>query len=171
MPNEQRAAYVRRRWGKGIEKTLPKGGATDENIGKYFAEVTLDVSEEANFLRRATGEDREVGPRHVHLRTNAMGEITMPPHLVENMPGEYFCQKWTDHPKIDRNMFILDRTFEDTERQLRALVTQRDVPVLTADSLAKIPSRKFGSFRSKILNAPKKEPFPTASPLDLPWLE
>lgn len=154
-----------------MQKTLPKGGATEENHGKYFAEVCLDVVEEAKFQQRLV---EEVGPRHVHLRTNAMGEITMPPHMAENLPGENFCQAWTSHGKIDRNMFVLDRTFEGTERQLRALVTQRDVPVLIADQPAKKvldAAEAKRSFRSKILNAPRKPPFPTASPLDLPWLE
>eukprot|EP00746_Dinoflagellata_sp_MGD_P161263 gnl/MRDRNA2_/MRDRNA2_88343_c0_seq1.p1 gnl/MRDRNA2_/MRDRNA2_88343_c0~~gnl/MRDRNA2_/MRDRNA2_88343_c0_seq1.p1 ORF type:complete len:174 (+),score=36.82 gnl/MRDRNA2_/MRDRNA2_88343_c0_seq1:119-640(+) len=161
MPNEQRSAYVRRRWGGGLEKTMPKGGSTDDAFAKFFSEVTLDVVEENSFRKR---QEEEVGPRHVHLRTNAVGEITVPPHLVENPPGEHYCQAWTGHEKVDRNMFILDRVYEGTERQLKNLVSQRDVPVLTA-RLGKQPIGKrtdvsgYGeSFRANVLNAKKKDP-------------
>merc|ERR1712118_170082 len=108
---------------------MPPRGSTCDAFANHFSEVHLDNVEENNFnLKR----QQEAGPRFVHLRTNAVGQITVPPHVVENPKGKYHLQAWTGHEKVDRNLFLLDRTYEATERQLQNVVTQRDVPVLTS---------------------------------------
>mmetsp|Transcript_65255 Transcript_65255/g.103400 ORF Transcript_65255/g.103400 Transcript_65255/m.103400 type:complete len:197 (+) Transcript_65255:45-635(+) len=144
----------------GLERTLPWGGA-DEVFAKYFAEVTLDVVEEQTFQKRFA---EEVGPRLVHLRKNAMGEPTIPPHVEENPPGQMVCQLWTGHPKVDRSMFIMDRTLEMQTRIVRDMGSQKHVPCLRASLDRKNFGRKPGpkpftdSFRSIVLNSSRRPP-------------
>lgn len=163
-----RDMYTPRRWRSDLERTLPRGG-TDESFARYFAEITLDVVEEQTFQKRL---DEEVGPRHVHLRQNALGEVTIPPHIEENHPGEQGCQMWTENLKVNRSMFILDRRLESHVRTLKDTAAQRHVPMLRA-----APGRKnFGvksgpqplndSFRATVLNKARKSPL-DRSPMDM----
>mmetsp|Transcript_64003 Transcript_64003/g.177579 ORF Transcript_64003/g.177579 Transcript_64003/m.177579 type:complete len:184 (-) Transcript_64003:120-671(-) len=147
-----------------LERTLPPGGA-DELFAKYFAEITLDVVEEQHFQKRLA---EEAGPRYVHLRLNALGQVSIPPHVEENASGEMGRQLWTRHPKVDRTMFIMDRRLEGQDRSVRDLGAQRHVPALRASSLSK---KNFGqkhgprplddSFRSTVLNRSQKDPVAT----------
>eukprot|EP00929_Paragymnodinium_shiwhaense_P016790 TRINITY_DN125421_c0_g1_i1.p2 TRINITY_DN125421_c0_g1~~TRINITY_DN125421_c0_g1_i1.p2 ORF type:complete len:196 (-),score=28.24 TRINITY_DN125421_c0_g1_i1:89-625(-) len=159
----------------GLEKTLPRGvnrgdprtvprGGADDLYGRYFAEVTLDVVEEQTFQRRTL---EEVGPRHVHLRQNSLGEVTIPPHLEENLHGYMTQQLWTGNPKVDRTLFIRDRQLEAHARCLKDLALQRHVPALRSSSLArknfgsKLGPRPFDdSFRSIVLNSARRAPLP-----------
>mmetsp|Transcript_106370 Transcript_106370/g.343122 ORF Transcript_106370/g.343122 Transcript_106370/m.343122 type:complete len:200 (+) Transcript_106370:95-694(+) len=168
LPTEQTLTggtmSARSRFAAELERTVPRGGA-DELFAKYFAEIALDVVEEQTFRKRVA---EEVGPRCVHLRLNAIGQVSLPPHIEENGPGEACCQLWTGHPKVDRNLFIQDRRIESKDRSTRELGTQRHVPALRASSVSK---KNFGqkmgprpfddSFRSTILNRSKKEPVAT----------
>jgi hypothetical protein len=147
---------------KELERTLPWGG-TDEVFAKHFAEVTLDIVEEQTYQKRII---EEVGPRLVHLRRNALGEATIPPHIEENAPGEMVRQLWTRHPKVDRSMFIMDRALESQTRTIRDMGSQKHVPCLRASLCRKNFGRKPGpkpfadSFRSIVLNSSKKSPMP-----------
>eukprot|EP00747_Dinoflagellata_sp_TGD_P163794 gnl/TRDRNA2_/TRDRNA2_182868_c0_seq1.p1 gnl/TRDRNA2_/TRDRNA2_182868_c0~~gnl/TRDRNA2_/TRDRNA2_182868_c0_seq1.p1 ORF type:complete len:214 (-),score=34.78 gnl/TRDRNA2_/TRDRNA2_182868_c0_seq1:125-670(-) len=155
----------RRRWRGGLERTIPRGGATDDLFARYFSEVTLDAVEEQTFRKRYT---EEVGPRHVHLRQNALGEVTLPPHIEENQSGDMVKQMWSGHPKVDRSMFIMDRINEGQARMLRDLHVQRHVPALRAAHDPALCKKNFGaksgpaplkeSFRSIVLNSPRRPP-------------
>lgn len=153
-----------------LERTVPWGGA-DESFAKYFAEVTLDVVEEQTYKKRVA---EEVGPRLVHLRQNALGEATVPPHIEENRQGQMVQQKWTGHPKVDRTMFILDRQLESQQRVTKELGSQKHVPCLRARLERKNYGRKPGptpfgdSFRSIVLNSSKKSPIPVSHMDTLP---
>lgn len=147
-----------------LARSIPPGGA-DDRFAKYFAEITLDVVEEQTFQKRL---QQETGPRCVHLRLNAIGQVAVPPHVEENARGEMCRQLWTGHPKVDRTMFILDRRLETQDRSVRDLGTQRHVPALRSSSISRKnygqkpgPSPFEHSFRSGILNRPKKQPYST----------
>jgi len=151
-----------------LERSLPSWplGGADDLFAKFFAEVTLDAVEEQSFKRRLQDE---VGPRYVHLRLNDNRTVSMPPHVEDNSPGMMGCQLWTGHPKVDRTMFIMDRSKEQNNKCTGDLAAQRNVPALRASSLQrKNFGRKHGprglddSFRARVLNRPKKEPISTA---------
>mmetsp|Transcript_16978 Transcript_16978/g.35976 ORF Transcript_16978/g.35976 Transcript_16978/m.35976 type:complete len:182 (-) Transcript_16978:56-601(-) len=156
--------YASKRFAVNLDRTIPAGGA-DEHFAKYFAEVTLDVVEEQHFKKR---QSEEVGPRHVHLRLNAIGQVAFPPHIEENRNGEIGCQLWTGHAKVDRTMFIMDRRTEGTNRTRGDLGTQRHVPALRGSCERKNFGKKPGpmpfsdSFRATVLNKSKKLPYSTA---------
>lgn len=106
----------------------------------------------------------ELGPRRVALRKNALGEVTVPPHIEQNAGSEMGCQLWTGHPKVDRTLFSMDRNLETASKTTRDLGSQRNVPALRAMHSAR---RNFGSkqssrplqdsFRSMVLNGSKKD--------------
>ncbi|CAE7457803.1 unnamed protein product [Symbiodinium pilosum] len=113
----------------------------------------------------------EPGPRYVHLRRSSIGTVTVPPHIEENQPGRELAQMWTGHPKVDRTLFILDRRAEQRLREVKAVGTQKNVPMLrgVARSMKNYGTRlgpePFGdSFRAKYLNSQKKFPVSTAPP-------
>lgn len=146
--------------GGDLRRSVPRGGA-DELYAKYFAEVTLDVVEEQNFQLRYQDE---LGPRRVALRKNALGEVTVPPHIDQNAPTEMGCQLWTGHPKVDRTLFSMDRNLENQNQVVQHLGSQRNVPALRAmHSARKNHGSKQGprpfqdSFRSMVLNRPKRD--------------
>eukprot|EP00927_Polykrikos_kofoidii_P056679 TRINITY_DN50764_c0_g1_i1.p1 TRINITY_DN50764_c0_g1~~TRINITY_DN50764_c0_g1_i1.p1 ORF type:complete len:188 (-),score=33.07 TRINITY_DN50764_c0_g1_i1:247-744(-) len=146
----------------GLDRSLPRGGA-DEMYAKYFSEVTLDVCEEQIFKLRTM---EEAGPRHVHLRRNQLGEVTIPPHVEENESGNMTQQLWTGHPKVDKTLFSKDRALESNLRGLRDMVHQRHVPALRASLERKNFGTKPGprpfssSFRAGIMNRNRKSPLP-----------
>mmetsp|Transcript_82951 Transcript_82951/g.173686 ORF Transcript_82951/g.173686 Transcript_82951/m.173686 type:complete len:175 (-) Transcript_82951:105-629(-) len=153
-----------------LSRTLPSG-ATDESYAKYFAELTLDVVEEQIFQKRM---QEESGPRLVHLRQNAIGQVTIPPHVEQNGVSTARAQTWTNHPKVDRTMFIMDRRLEMQGRGRQDLASQRHVPALRAFDMRKNFGSKSGprpfqdSFRAGILNSSKKVPgHPASDAMDL----
>ncbi|CAE7375059.1 unnamed protein product [Symbiodinium necroappetens] len=146
---------------------IPSQGG-DELFAKYFAEITLDVVEEHTFLKRAM---EEPGPRYVHLRRSSIGTVTVPPHIEENQPGKLVSQVWTGHPKVDRTLFIMDRRAENRLREVKAVGTQKSIPMLRGVACSKknygarLGPEPFGdSFRAKYLNSQKKSPVATAPP-------
>merc|ERR1719343_1900565 len=92
----------------GFDRTIPLNGC-DEKFVKCFAQVSLDVDEEIPFQRRL---ETEPGPRLVHLRQSAIGQVTIPPHVQQNEQGIMGYQSWTKNPVVDRTMYIMDRKLE-----------------------------------------------------------
>jgi hypothetical protein len=79
-----------------------------EDYAKGFGEVELDCEEELIYEKRLR---EEPGPRHVRLRRNAAGLLTMPPHISAT-PENGMRQPWTGNAKVDKNLFIMDRALE-----------------------------------------------------------
>mmetsp|Transcript_13034 Transcript_13034/g.23974 ORF Transcript_13034/g.23974 Transcript_13034/m.23974 type:complete len:206 (+) Transcript_13034:64-681(+) len=152
-----------------LDRTIPEGGI-DENFAQFFAEVTLDCIEEQLFNKRI---NVEVGPRLVHLRRNALEQVTIPPHIEENKLGRSYEQKWTGHPKVDKSLFMQDRVLEYANTTTRNIAMEKSAPALRA--AARDNKKNFGtkpgptpfgdSYRASLLNRPRKAPA-IGSPLD-----
>lgn len=91
--------------------------AKSDDYSKGFSEVTLDVDAELLFTKRLR---EEPGPRHVRLRRNAAGLLTMPPHITTT-PEDGMRQPWTGNDNVDRNLFAMDRAVEIRQSGGRAL--------------------------------------------------